>query len=76
MQKSLTWINHTERRYYKVMIYRDLLNDLMMQRVWGSLDTKRSGQMSVLISSEEQALSMLDVIKKKRKARNYVLDVN
>lgn len=70
MNTSRLWINKEKRRYYKVMVYRDLLDDLVMMRNWGSLDTARGGT-KIEIVDHQQAMSLLAKIGKQRIKRNY-----
>jgi hypothetical protein len=71
MNINITWINEDKRRYYKAFIYRDLLNDLILVRSWGSLDSKRAGNQIDVLSSQTEGKKQIEKIKKRRKARNY-----
>lgn len=70
MNTSRLWINKEKRRYYKVMVYRDLLDDLVVLRNWGSLDTARGGT-KIEIVDHQQAMELLVKIGKQRVKRNY-----
>jgi predicted DNA-binding WGR domain protein len=70
MNTPRLWINKKKRRYYKVMVYRDLLNDLVMMRNWGSLDTARGGIKTEVVD-HDQAVELLVKIGKQRIKRNY-----
>ena len=70
MNTSRLWINKKKRRYYKVMVYRDLLNDLVLRRNWGSLDTARGGIKTEIVD-QQQAADLLVKIGKQRIKRNY-----
>ncbi len=67
------WIHPEKRRYYKFAIYRDLLGDRVLLRSWGSLDSKLSGCMTQVISSEEEEQPLIDLIRKRRQIHCYEL---
>ena len=70
MNTAKIWINKKSRRYYKVLVYKDLLGDLVLVRNWGSLDTARGGIKTELIDPQ-QVNHLLAAIEKKRIKRNY-----
>ena len=70
MNTSRVWINKKNRRYYKVLVYKDLLGDLVLMRNWGSLDTARGGMKTELVD-QQQAMNLLVKIGKQRIKRNY-----
>jgi len=70
MNTSRLWINKEKRRYYKVMVYRDLLDDLVLMRNWGSLDTARGGIKTEIVD-HQQAMDLLVEIGRQRVKRNY-----
>jgi len=72
MNLSKLWVNKGKRRYYKVMVYRDLLGDLILLRNWGSLDNERGGMKKEVVSHQE-AEAMLVAIEKKRISHRYQL---
>jgi len=73
MNKAIQWIHHRKRKYYAVLVCRDLLGDwvLIREREWGSLDSKRGGQKTELLGSEDEAVSKLKDISKRRLAHGY-----
>ena len=70
MKTSKIWINKESRRYYKVLVYKDLLGDLVLMRNWGSLDTARGGIKTELVD-QQQAMDLLAKIGKQRIKHNY-----
>lgn len=72
MNLSKLWVNKEKRRYYKVMVYRDLLGDLILLRNWGSLDNERGGMKKEVVSHQE-AEALLVTIEKKRTRHQYQL---
>lgn len=73
MSESVLWVNEKKRRYYRVWVYQDLLNDWVLLRMWGSLDSSRGGEKKELISSHDEGLSKLCDIHKRRISRHYDL---
>lgn len=72
MNLSKVWVNKEKRRYYKVMVHRDLLGDLILLRNWGSLDNERGGMKKEVVSLQE-AEAMLVATEKKRTSHHYRL---
>lgn len=70
MNTSMLWVNQEKRRYYKVLVYEDLLGDLVFLRNWGSLDNARGGVKTEIVSLQE-AEDLLVNIEKRRLKRNY-----
>lgn len=73
MSESVLWINEKKRRYYRVWVYQDLLNDWVLLRMWGSLDSSLGGEKKELISSHDEGLAKLRDIHKRRTSRHYDL---
>ncbi len=67
------WIHSGKRRYYKFVIYSDLLGDRVLLRSWGSLDSRVGGTMTQVISTTDEELSLIDSIRKRRTQHNYEL---
>ena len=73
MNSSKLWINNEKRRYYRVLVYKDLLGDLILMRQWGSLDTARGGSKVELVDGAEAVARLLGGISKQRLKRGYAL---
>lgn len=43
MNTSMLWVHQEKRRYYRVLVYQDLLGDWVLNRSWGALDSGRGG---------------------------------
>ncbi len=71
MNENILWVNQKKRRYYRVRIYLDLLNDIVIAREWGSLDSNRGGSLNSILSDKNKCEEVLESISKKRKSRNY-----
>jgi len=67
------WINKEKRRYYKYIVYSDLLGDRILLRNWGSLDSKIGGTMSQVMVDSAQEQALICSIRKKRLQHNYEL---
>jgi hypothetical protein len=65
------WVNLEKRRYYRVIIQRDLLSDWTITRSWGSLDNKRGQLRSELINSDQNNMKLIEQIDKRREYRGY-----
>ena len=61
----------TSTRYYVAEIKQDLFGAWLLERSWGGLRNHRGSQKSTLINDYDQALSLLQNIEKRRKARGY-----
>jgi predicted DNA-binding WGR domain protein len=61
----------TASRYYVAEILQDLWGEWIVKRSWGGLGNRRGNSKTVMASSYEEALSLLDTISKHRTARGY-----
>ena len=43
-QILLRWERHADKRYYLIMLYRDLLGDLVLTKVWGGIGKANGNQ--------------------------------
>jgi len=69
------WINKDKRRYYRLLLGTDLLGYLVLEREWGSLDTKQSNKKTEVFSLKDiEGLAVkLDQVVKTRKSHHYEL---
>lgn len=73
MNETALWINKDKRRFYRAWVYQDLLDDWVLMRIWGSLDSSLGGERKELLSGLEEGLSKLQGIHKRRVSRQYSL---
>lgn len=59
MNETVLWVNKDKRRFYRVCVYQDLLDDWVLMRAWGSLDSSLGGERKELLSGLEEGLSKL-----------------
>lgn len=67
------WVQPNKRRYYQAILIRDLLGDRVLAKAWGSLDSKRGGQDTSVLSSPEEEENAIDALLKRRKQHHYIL---
>jgi hypothetical protein len=60
-------------RYYKVYLYKDLLGDWVLTKVWGGINSRLGNFEHQATLTKEPALLLIDEIIKKRKKRGYHL---
>lgn len=71
----LRWEARTDesKRYYRVVLQRDLLGDLILMRVWGGIG-RASGQLrQTIVNSVEDGFKKIDTIIKQLIKRGYEL---
>ena len=66
-----TRILETTERYYKIILTRDLLGDLVVMCFWGGKENSRGGCRSVMVSDVEAGEKLIQDIIKKRRKRGY-----
>ncbi|WP_127472007.1 hypothetical protein [Thiomicrorhabdus aquaedulcis] len=73
--KILEWKNNHTQRYYFVFAGTDLLGDRILERRWGSLSTRRAGQLITIHQENEMAgiVSTLRALLKTRARNGYKL---
>ncbi len=63
---------HPQRkRFYRVILSKDLFGDWVVTRVWGSIGKANGRIMHAPCSSYEEAILMIQTISKTRKRRGY-----
>lgn len=60
------WINSEKRRYYRVILGRDLFGSLVLHCVWGGLDSAKGGDSREVFSGLPTAHEKLERITKRR----------
>ncbi len=60
-------------RYYKVFLYKDLLGDWILTKVWGGVNSRLGNYEHKLYPTMQAASSMINQIKVQRKKRGYHL---
>lgn len=71
MHTSQLWIHPQKRRYYRALLYQDLLGDWILLRDWGALDSKLGGMKTELLSSVREGEEKLELIAKRRRQHRY-----
>lgn len=67
----MLWINQEKRRFYRVVVQKDLLGDLVLIRYWGSLDSSLGGTKTELVKGDDIDGLLLE-IDKLRTRKGYV----
>ena len=75
MSKSiiLRWERQSDNRYYLAMLYRDLLGDLILTKVWGGAGKPAGQEMHMPVHDEAAGLALIDQVIKRRRQRGYEL---
>ena len=71
MQQPLCWEHPTKRRYYRVSLESDLLDDLVVVRSWGGIGSRRGGVDREVVRSREEGRRLLDAIARRRAQHGY-----
>lgn len=69
--KGPLWINHEQRRYYRVHLLTDLLGDLVVVRDFGSLDSQRGRVVTTVVSDHAAAIHFIDELNTLRRRHGY-----
>jgi predicted DNA-binding WGR domain protein len=64
-------INSEKGRYYKIMLYTDLLGDVIVTRVWGGLNNRLGRQVSQFFACEKEAKIYIESIRMAKNRRGY-----
>ena len=65
-----------ERRFYSIQLQPNLFGGISVVCSWGSMDSKRGSHKIIFCESEVEAESILQIIKRRRKARGYMMEGN
>ena len=69
----LRWEHQTDNRYYLVLLYRDLLGDLILTKVWGKTGTPTGQETHIPVSNKSEGLALIDQVIKRRRQYGYEL---
>lgn len=67
------WLNRKLGRYYKIFVHKDMLNDLILTCVWGSMNSNLGNYSHTLIKNLDEAKEFIVIMEKKRFKRGYQL---
>ncbi|GAB6071523.1 hypothetical protein JCM30760_26210 [Thiomicrorhabdus hydrogeniphila] len=75
VHKILEWVNLTDERYYKLIVGKDLLGDMLLIREWGSTVTKQGQRLNLITQPEKmgQFVTLVDGLLKRRSVHGYEL---
>lgn len=62
----------TRDRYYKLFLYRDLLNDLVIFQCWGGKHNSMGGHKTLLVKDLDEGHKLMEQIATNRIKRDYV----
>lgn len=69
----LRWEEPNKKRYYQIFLSRDLLNDWVVTKSYGSLQNAMGKVTHIACPSLEDAKKLIDQITRTREKRGYVL---
>ena len=70
-QPLIQWRQQGSGRFYQVYLDKDLFNYWKVIKVWGSVNSRLGSWDYDAFESEQQALSYIEEIKKRRTAHKY-----
>jgi hypothetical protein len=65
------WVNTQKRRFYRVTLFRDLLGNCEVFRVWGCLDSHQSCSLHRLMPSYNEGLKLIRELDQRRLRSGY-----
>ena len=71
---TLSWIK--DNRYYKLLFQPTLFGTIDIVRIWGRIGSNLGGYKIISCDSEEDVITLVERIKKRRKYRGYKNDNN
>ena len=71
---TLSWTK--DNRYYKLLFQPTLFGTTDVIRIWGRIGSNLGGYKTISCDSEEDMITIIDSIKKRRKYRGYKNDNN
>jgi predicted DNA-binding WGR domain protein len=71
---TLSWTK--DNRYYKLLFQPTLFGAIDIVRIWGRIGSNFGGYKITSCDSEEDVITIVDSIKKRRKYRGYKNDNN
>jgi hypothetical protein len=69
---SFRWEHPDKKRYYKLILSRDLLGDWVVTRVWGGLNQATGRISHIPCPTYNDAIKLMEKISKTRTNRGYV----
>jgi predicted DNA-binding WGR domain protein len=70
LQMSYRWYKMT--KYYHIHLQPNLFGGISVIRLWGGINSKKSGHKITMCDSEEQVSEVILATIKRRKARGYL----
>jgi predicted DNA-binding WGR domain protein len=68
---KIRWENEERGRYYVVHLYRDLLGDWRLTRIWGRKGSALGQTRHEVVESEQAGRALIDKIAIRRRQRGY-----
>jgi len=65
------WVHPQKRRWYTILLHRDLFGDLVLIRAWGSLDSQRGGEKKEILEDIGDAEKRLKENRRLRLRHGY-----
>ena len=65
------WENDITYRFYEIRVYRDLLSDLVLVKIWGGKESQRGCMKSIVCSCSAEATIQIETTGKKRMNNGY-----
>ena len=66
------WENAGARRYYEARVTQGLFGEWYVLRSWGGIGTRFGGEQADLVTSPADAITVLEVLAKRRVQRGYL----
>lgn len=73
MPNIYQWLNHEKSRYYTIIVAKVQKNEIMLNYYWGGFNSNRGGKKNILAKTEEEVMSYINDMMKRRKSRGYEL---
>lgn len=65
------WLNTKNGRYYKIILQKDMLNDLIMTCIWGGSNSKLGNYSHTVVNSIKDAKKFISNMDARRTKRGY-----
>jgi len=69
----LRWVHHQKQRFYQVYLGKDMLQDYVLTKSWGSIGESRGRVILIAYSSYAEAVTEVNKVIQVRRRRGYLL---